>query len=83
MTPFVVIRCSDLEKSAAFYSSLGLTLTPEKHGNGPSHFSIETSGVVIELYPANGKGATTNLMIGIDAVQGKSIDPDGNILLGQ
>ncbi|HEY6560147.1 MAG TPA: helix-turn-helix domain-containing protein [Polyangiaceae bacterium] len=48
---FVVIRTSDLERSRAFYSTLGLTLNPEKHDNGPLHYSCCMNGIVVEIYP--------------------------------
>jgi catechol 2,3-dioxygenase-like lactoylglutathione lyase family enzyme len=47
----VVIRVSDLERSREFYSTLGLDLTPEKHGSGPLHYSCEMNDLVVELYP--------------------------------
>ena len=48
----VVVRCRDLERSRAFYGSLGLSLRREKHGEGPTHYSaVLRDGVVLELYP--------------------------------
>jgi catechol 2,3-dioxygenase-like lactoylglutathione lyase family enzyme len=47
----VVIRTADLERSRAFYATLGLALNVEKHGDGPLHYSCVLDDVVIELYP--------------------------------
>ncbi|WP_437653234.1 VOC family protein [Sorangium sp. So ce1182] len=61
MTPpvlhLIVLRASDLERTARFYSGLGFSLASEKHGSGPQHYSCETGGVVLELYPAGKIGA--------------------------
>lgn len=51
----VVIRTSDVERSRAFYSSLGLELTPERHGSGPLHYSCMISDTIVELYPTKQK----------------------------
>jgi len=49
---YVVLRVPDLEQSAQFYRSIGLTLTEERHGDGPLHYSFPLSdGMVCELYP--------------------------------
>jgi catechol 2,3-dioxygenase-like lactoylglutathione lyase family enzyme len=59
----LVIRAGDLERSRAFYSKLGLELSPEKHGDGPFHYSSELDGTVIELYPT--KAPTASLRVGL------------------
>jgi transcriptional regulator with XRE-family HTH domain/catechol 2,3-dioxygenase-like lactoylglutathione lyase family enzyme len=51
----VVIRASDLERSRGFYSTLGLSLIPEKHGQGPLHYSCTMEGLVVEIYPTKRK----------------------------
>jgi lactoylglutathione lyase len=51
----VVLRCADLERSKEFYETLTLSLNPEHHGSGPSHYSARLGETVLELYPA---GAT-------------------------
>jgi lactoylglutathione lyase len=48
----IVLRASDIEKSAAFYRDVGLSFTKHAHGSGPEHFASESSGAVLELYPA-------------------------------
>lgn len=55
----VVIRVDDLESSKRFYSAIGLTLTEERHGNGPRHYSADMDGVVVELYPRSEKQERT------------------------
>jgi catechol 2,3-dioxygenase-like lactoylglutathione lyase family enzyme len=51
----MVIRISDLERSRAWYESLGLDLQSEQHGNGPLHYACVLGGTVFELYPASEK----------------------------
>lgn len=47
----VVLRSSDIEQAAAFYSRLGLQFTQHQHGSGLPHFAAELGGGVFELYP--------------------------------
>jgi predicted enzyme related to lactoylglutathione lyase len=59
MTPalnLVVLRSSDIDRSMAFYSKLGLHFTKHRHGTGPEHYSAELPGAVFELYPQSGGG---------------------------
>lgn len=53
MTHFslIVLRCSDLELSRAFYTALGLTFHTERHGKGAVHYSCQLGNLVLELYP--------------------------------
>jgi predicted enzyme related to lactoylglutathione lyase len=48
----LVLRVADIERSAAFYSLLGLAFVRHAHGAGPSHYACERDGFVFELYPA-------------------------------
>ena len=48
----LVIRSSDIERTRAFYSNLGLEFESEKHGDGPLHYSCEMADTVFEIYPA-------------------------------
>jgi catechol 2,3-dioxygenase-like lactoylglutathione lyase family enzyme len=48
----VVLRCSDIDRSAALFSSMGLKFSKHAHGSGPEHYSYEQAGVVFELYAA-------------------------------
>jgi catechol 2,3-dioxygenase-like lactoylglutathione lyase family enzyme len=52
----VVIFSNDLQRSVEFYTSLGLTFTLERHGNGPEHFASEIGGLVFEIYPRPADG---------------------------
>jgi catechol 2,3-dioxygenase-like lactoylglutathione lyase family enzyme len=47
----VILRSADLERSARFYTALGLRLTHEKHGKGPEHLVATTARIVLEIYP--------------------------------
>lgn len=61
----VVLFVSDLERSHAFYTAVGLTLHEERHGSGPTHFAASLGGnAVLELYPANG-GTVTRTRLGL------------------
>jgi catechol 2,3-dioxygenase-like lactoylglutathione lyase family enzyme len=61
-----VLRCADLEASARFYRALGLRLQPERHGTGPAHYSCALEGIVLELYPEQGKTTATRLGFDVD-----------------
>jgi len=54
-----VIRAIDLERSAKFYSALGLNLTKHSHGRGPVHYAYEACGHTFEIYPAPEAEITT------------------------
>ena len=58
----LVVRSSDLDRSHAFYTQLGLSFRPEKHGDGPFHYSCDLAGTVLELYPT--KRPTGDLRLG-------------------
>jgi catechol 2,3-dioxygenase-like lactoylglutathione lyase family enzyme len=55
---YVVLRCSDIERSRTFYEALGLRLVPEQHGRGPKHYSCAIGAVVLELYPLAQAGSS-------------------------
>jgi catechol 2,3-dioxygenase-like lactoylglutathione lyase family enzyme len=52
----VVIFSNDIQRSVEFYTSLGLTFTRERHGNGPEHFASEIGALVFEIYPRAADG---------------------------
>ena len=58
------IRVADIDRSAQFYSLLGLVFVTHSHGEGPLHYASEEGGVVFEIYPAmpeNPISATTRI----------------------
>ena len=59
MLKLVVIRATDIEKLAQFYSVLGLSFTKQRHGKGPEHLSAVQGETVFEIYPARGDGDLT------------------------
>jgi transcriptional regulator with XRE-family HTH domain len=61
-----VLRVSDLEVSRAFYAGLGLELVPERHGDGPLHYSCTTAETVLELYACEER-RSQNLRLGFVA----------------
>jgi len=61
----VVIRSPDIDKSAAFYSALGITFSKHSHGTGPEHYASEGDGVTFEIYPeVDSASATTTTRLG-------------------
>jgi predicted enzyme related to lactoylglutathione lyase len=55
----LVLRVTDIEGSAAFYSRLGLKFSRHRHGGGPEHLAAELAGTVFELYPLAPDGPST------------------------
>src|SRR5689334_16534571 len=55
----VVLRSTDIERSAEFYSRLGLQFSRHRHGKGPEHFSAVMPTGVFEIYPAASDGPST------------------------
>ncbi len=47
----IVIRTSDPERLASFYSLLGLVFDYHKHGNSPFHYGATIGQTVLEIYP--------------------------------
>ncbi len=47
-----VLRTPDVSAVAQELLERGWTLTPEKHGDGPEHFSSFRHGALYEIYPA-------------------------------
>jgi predicted enzyme related to lactoylglutathione lyase len=61
----VVIRSSDIEKSVAFYTALGIHFTKHAHGAGPEHYASEQPELTFEIYPQTDPAlATTASRIG-------------------
>lgn len=72
----VVIRTADVARSIASYGALGVEFTPERHGNGPEHYSAALNGevlaTVLEIYPASAqRPAESSSRIGflVDSVE--------------
>ncbi|KFF02674.1 VOC family protein [Flavobacterium reichenbachii] len=47
----LVLRSSDPEKLAAFYTLLGLVFDYHKHGNSPFHYGASIGKTILEIYP--------------------------------
>ncbi|MDB5348343.1 MAG: hypothetical protein JWP89_6720 [Schlesneria sp.] len=60
----VVIRVSDITRSAEAYSILGITFQQEQHGNGPVHYSSSVGETIFELYPATERSPVTSCRFG-------------------
>jgi lactoylglutathione lyase len=55
----LVLRARDPDRLVWFYTTLGFTFTPEKHGEGPQHYACEVGGFVLEIYPQKDGEATS------------------------
>ena len=64
----IVIRTSNPESLAEFYSQLGITFVYHKHGNGSWHYSSELKKLVFEIYPflKNQEVADKSLRLGFE-----------------
>lgn len=60
----VVIRASDIARSAQFYSALGITFQCEHHPRGPEHYAATFGEMVFEIYPASERYPVTNTRLG-------------------
>jgi lactoylglutathione lyase len=49
----LVLKTKQMERLVAFYRTLGITFTEERHGKGPIHFAAKIGDLVFELYPAS------------------------------
>lgn len=47
----LVLKTRQMPELVAFYQTLGLTFTEEKHGSGPIHFAAVMAELVFEIYP--------------------------------
>jgi len=54
-----ILLCTEkMDLVAAFYRALKVELVPEKHGNGPDHFSFKGE-ISMEIYPPRQPPETT------------------------
>lgn len=81
----LVLRCTDVAKTRAFYECFGLAFDEHRHGDGPLHSgTIDGMGLILELYPASEKNpadrtglglGTPNLERIIAALRAKNFEP--------
>lgn len=63
----IVLRVADIDRSASFYSQLGLAFQKHFHGTGSIHCSAQLAGIVFELYPASvSHSVTSSVRIGFE-----------------
>ena len=56
----LVLKSPSPGELAAFYGTVGLVFTSERHGDGPAHFAALLAGSgAIEIYPTAAPGRTT------------------------
>jgi lactoylglutathione lyase len=56
----IVIRTTNPQLLADFYSMLGLSFKYHKHGNSPYHFSADIGPAILEIYPQSKDQAETD-----------------------
>ncbi len=62
----LVLKTHDLEALRRFYEALGILFQPEKHGEGPAHYSAQLGELVLELYPlSKAKPSTPTERLGL------------------
>jgi predicted enzyme related to lactoylglutathione lyase len=61
----IVIRSSDLDRAARFYSLLGIAFNRERHDSGPEHLACRIGPVVLEIYPCDGASPTAAVRLGV------------------
>ncbi|MGE7387609.1 VOC family protein [Streptomyces sp. NPDC004126] len=83
MIGLLVIYTNRLEECREFYAGLGLDLVPERHGNGPDHYSATLAdGSVLELYPVGRRPETGYLRLGLNGDSPRTLtDPDGRTVV--
>ena len=63
----LVLRCTDIRATAAFYEQLKFDFALHQHGKGPEHLASENDEFVLELYPTtDGRPDTSALGIAVD-----------------
>ena len=56
----LVLRTKQLERLRDFYAPLGVSFVPERHGDGPLHYAGDLGGAVLELYPLDEYGPSSD-----------------------
>jgi predicted enzyme related to lactoylglutathione lyase len=69
----LVLRTAQMDKSLAFYRSLGLGFVEEKHGSGPVHYSTQIGSIVMEIYPGEAAPAMNRKAAGATMI-GLAVD---------
>ncbi|MGN6544699.1 MAG: VOC family protein [Aureliella sp.] len=75
MMNLIVLRSSDIDRAAEFYSQMGMLFTKHRHGRGPEHYTSSINGFVFELYPLGDHPPTIGTRIGFSVDDVDSIVP--------
>jgi lactoylglutathione lyase len=59
-----VIRTADITRALAFYRAVDLVFAEEQHGVGPTHFSCNLGGMLLEIYPGKPGSAPERTLAG-------------------
>ncbi|RVX41141.1 hypothetical protein EDD27_3611 [Nonomuraea polychroma] len=83
-TTLIVIYTDRLQECTDFYTSVGLPLQIEQHGNGPEHYATELGTTLFELYPTSERRpATGSLRLGFripDHAVARELPPGRHLL---
>ena len=60
----LVLKTPQLDAVRAFYQSLGIELTEERHDSGPVHYAGQIGDAVLEIYPLPGGTADATTRLG-------------------
>jgi lactoylglutathione lyase len=60
----VVLRSSDLCRTAQFYAALGIQFARERHGAGPEHLAACLGDIVLEFYPQENGAVNVGVRVG-------------------
>ncbi len=50
----IVIRATQIDRAAHFYTQLGLDFERHRHGKGVEHLTCTVGNVIFEIYPSTG-----------------------------
>jgi predicted enzyme related to lactoylglutathione lyase len=81
----IVLRCSNLERTACFYGLIGIHFDREQHGAGPEHLAARLNATVLEIYPQDGEPDSVGVRLGfqvisVDAVV-EAVRREGGVVL--
>jgi predicted enzyme related to lactoylglutathione lyase len=83
----VVLRSPNMERTALFYSQLGICFERERHGTGPEKLAAQLGPVVLEVYPQDHEPDSMEVRLGfrVTSVEGavEAVRRGGGVVLEQ
>ena len=56
----LVLKTPRVDRLRAFYHTLGIDSTEERHGEGPLHYTARVGDTILELYPLSGEAGSAD-----------------------